>query len=155
MKLFYRFSRAFFKVIYRTFYTHRVYGVENLPKGATLLAPNHNSFFDPPVVGISCPEEIHFLARDTLFHNTLLGAIISRLNTHPVTRGGFDLHAFKEIARLLSSGHKVVLFPEGQRSPNGKLQPIKGGAALLAMRTNTPIVPNTSASINVHQVKAL
>ena len=104
--------RAFF----RLFYGLRIYGLSHFRAGAAIIAANHASFFDPPVISISCPQEVHFLARDFLFRIPLLGRIIRSLNSHPVARDSSDAHTFRQLIQLLQSGKKVILFPEGKRS---------------------------------------
>lgn len=137
----YRFILAlawtFFKVTYR----HRVYGWEHYRKGAGILACNHTSFFDPPIASISWPEEVHFLARSSLFKNPIFGALIRALHTHPVSGDVGDVKVFKTICEILGRGKKVILFPEGTRSRNGKLSVIKPGIALLVARTQAAVIP--------------
>ncbi len=125
----------------KIFYRLKVYGLEHYyPRGA-ILAANHTSFFDPPVIAVSWPEEVHFLARETLFKNRFFGALIRNVNTHPVTGGAGDIGVMKTILSLLEQGKKVVLFPEGTRSKSGELQAFKAGISMLVSRTNTAIIP--------------
>ena len=128
----------FFKLLYR----HKIYGIENIPSGASILAANHVSFYDPPVLSISTPYEVQFLARKTLFDSALLGPLIRRLNAHPVSGKAQDVAVFKTILRLMKEGKKVIIFPEGKRSSTGKLQPIKPGISLLISRTNAAVIPS-------------
>lgn len=127
----------FFKLLYR----HKIYGLKNVPPGASILAANHVSFYDPPVLSISTPYEVHFLARKTLFDSIVLGPLIRRLNAHPVSGKAQDVAVFKTIVRLMKEGKKVIIFPEGKRSLNGTLQPIKPGISLLISRTGAAVVP--------------
>jgi len=132
-----RLTRFYFKVFFR----HRVYGMEHFYKGGAILAANHTSFFDPPIVSCSWPEQVHFLARESLFRNFLFGGLIRALNAHPVSGEVSDISTFKTICQLLKEGKKVVLFPEGTRSFDDSLGPIKPGIGLLISRTDTAIVP--------------
>jgi cytidylate kinase len=128
-------------LIGKIFYRLKVYGLEHYyPRGA-ILASNHTSFLDPPIVSASWPEEVHFLARETLFKNRLFGAFIRHLNTHPVSGDAGDIGVMKTILSLLEQGKKVVLFPEGTRSTNGNLQNLKAGISMLVSRTKTAIIP--------------
>jgi 1-acyl-sn-glycerol-3-phosphate acyltransferase len=127
----------FFKVCYR----NRVYGAERFPEGGAILASNHVSFLDPPLISISSPVEVHFLARESLFKNPLFGAYIRSLNAHPVSGDVGDISVFKTITQLLSEGKKVILFPEGARSFDNELGEIKPGISLLVSRSNSAIVP--------------
>lgn len=129
------------KILFFVFYRYRVYGVQNYYQGGAIIAPNHVSFLDPPLIGISWPEETHYLARASLFRPFLLGKILKTMNAHPVHGSSQDLTSFKTICQLLNQGKKVVIFPEGVRSREGQLQPIKTGVAMLALRTQCPIIP--------------
>src|SRR5579872_4086840 len=90
-------AKIFFKVLYR----HQVYGREHTHRGAAIIAGNHTSFYDPPILAISWPEEVHFLARETLFDFPLFGALIRALNTHPVSGDASDIKVFKTICAQL------------------------------------------------------
>ncbi len=130
-------TRAYFKLFFRL----KIYGQQHFRPGAAIIAANHASHFDPPVVSISCPEEVHFLAKDSLFHKPILGCLIRHLNAHPVTRDAADAHTFRFIISLLQKGQKVILFPEGKRTPDGKLQPIERGLPFLAIKARSSIQP--------------
>ena len=139
--LFYRtilfLARAFLTIVYN----HRVYGRENFAAGGAIIASNHASFLDPPIAAISSPEEVHFLARESLFKSRLFGALIRALNSHPVRGDGTDLSVFKLITTLLKEGKKVILFPEGTRESADQLEEIKSGMSVLIARTNTFVQP--------------
>lgn len=125
----------------KLFYRLKIYGLEHYyPRGA-ILAANHTSFLDPPIVSAAWPEEVHFLARKTLFRSALFGGFISRLNAHPISGAAGDVHVLKMITQLLENGQKVVLFPEGTRSPDGELQPVKPGIGLLVVRSKSAVIP--------------
>lgn len=141
MKLFYRITILFLRGFFRLFYRFSVYGTTSTFPGKAILAPNHASFLDPPIIGAAWPEEIHFLARATLFRHKVWGTLISCLNAHPVHGTAQDIESFRLICQLLSEGKKVVIFPEGERSANGQLQTIKSGIAMLALRMQCPIIP--------------
>ncbi len=81
-------SLVFFSV---SFTAMRFMGLEHFTEGAAFIAANHTSFLDPPIVAISCPEEIHFLARKTLFSHSSLFSLIRSLNSHPVSRTAADV----------------------------------------------------------------
>lgn len=127
----------FFKIVYR----HKIYGADNFYPGAALLAANHSSFYDPPLLAISTPYEVHFMARKTLFDTPGFGALIRSLNAHPVSGKAQDVAVFKTIVRLMKEGKKAIIFPEGTRSRDGTLQPIKPGAALLIFKTGAAVIP--------------
>lgn len=141
MRWTYKFCLGFARAFLRLFYRVRIYGLEHIEPGAAILAANHASNLDPPVVATSCPEEIHFLAKDTLFRPPLFGRLIRHLNAHPVSRKGSDAMTFRLILSLLGEGKKVLLFPEGQRTVDGKLQPIERGLSFIAFKAKCRIQP--------------
>jgi 1-acyl-sn-glycerol-3-phosphate acyltransferase len=106
-----------------------------------MIASNHCSFLDPPLIGSSYPGKIHYLARETLFRAPFFGWLIRRLNTHPVHSGKGNLGTFKATMELVQSGKQVVIFPEGKRSPDGQLQLGQLGVGMLVQRTQCQIVP--------------
>jgi 1-acyl-sn-glycerol-3-phosphate acyltransferase len=128
-------------VLVSIFYRHRVYGKEHIPKGGGIIASNHSSFLDPPLIGISCPGKIYFLARDTLFRFPAFAWLLRQLAVHPLRRGKGNINAFKKAMELVQSGKKVVLFPEGSRSPNGQLQEGQAGIGMLVQRTCCQVIP--------------
>ena len=141
MNLTYRMTRACALFFFRLFYRLRIYGTSHLRPGSGIFAANHASFYDPPVVSISCPEEVHFLARESLFNVPILGAIIRKLNTHPVSRNASDAHTFRLLIQLLQEGKKIILFPEGKRTLDGSLQPLERGLSFLVTKTCCTIYP--------------
>ena len=141
MKIFYGIFYYFFKGFFRLFYHHKIFGREHICKGPAIIASNHLSFWDPPILGTSCPEEVYFIARATLFDHPILRFFITRLNAYPVKGVAHDFTSFKLISQLLEEKKKVILFPEGRRSVDGKLQDFKTGVAMLAHRASCPIIP--------------
>lgn len=141
MRMLYRAVRATLSFVIRCLYRHRVFGVHHLPPGGALLAANHASYLDPPIVTISSPREVHFLARKSLFRWKFFSLFITALNSHPISGSGRDAASFKTVMALIEAGQYVLLFPEGYRSADGALQPIKSGVSLLALRCSCPIVP--------------
>lgn len=141
MTVFYRFARFLSKTVFFLLYHHRVIGRENLPKGAAIIAPNHVSFLDPPIIAASSPLDVYFLARDSLFQRRVLGFFIRKLHALPVAREAADLQSIKKICRALEKGNKVVIFPEGARSYGGNLTTLKTGVAMVSLRTGAPVVP--------------
>ncbi len=136
--LFYHGARMFMD----TFGRVEVRGLENLPNGGFLIASNHVSFIDPPLIGCVIPREMYFFARKTLLDNAVLKVILPYCNVIPVDRdGGGDVGAFKKVFSVLKQGHAMILFPEGTRSKDGRLGKAQGGAGLIACKTRVPIVP--------------
>jgi 1-acyl-sn-glycerol-3-phosphate acyltransferase len=120
----------------------RVYGRENLiEEGAAILASNHQSYLDPPCIGMAHRNDIYYLARSTLYQRPVIGPLLKRLNTVPVDRDRGDVSSIKAIIRLLRAGHRVIIFPEGTRSTDGKLQPARAGLGMIIAKTLAPVVP--------------
>jgi 1-acyl-sn-glycerol-3-phosphate acyltransferase len=118
----------------------KIIGQENIPEGRAILAPNHTSNWDPPLVGTTLPIPLHFVAKSQMF-KPVVGWLLQKGLTHPVRREGGDTQAIRKFKSILQSGQKLVMFPEGTRSRDGNLQPFKSGVATLAMWTGAPIVP--------------
>ncbi|MCH9630539.1 MAG: 1-acyl-sn-glycerol-3-phosphate acyltransferase [Chlamydiia bacterium] len=141
MSCIYRFVLWFSWCFLRLFFRFRVYGQEHYYDGAGIIAANHASYLDPVVLSSAWPEEVHFLAKEPLFKIFGLGWFIRKLNSHPLKGTANDLGVIKQICGLLKTGKKVILFPEGQRSYDDKLLPIKPGVALLVSKSNSAIIP--------------
>ncbi len=124
------------------FYRCETYGEEHVPReGGFLLACNHASFIDPPAFGGNCPRELHFFARKTLFVGWF-GKLIRDLNSIPIDRDGdSDFAAFKQVFRVLKQGGGLLVFPEGTRTRDGKLQGGRKGVGLIACKAGVPVVP--------------
>ena len=112
-----------------------------IEEGPVILASNHQSYFDPPLVGICSRRAVYYLARKTLLQVPILGPLLPEINVIPVDRDGNDMSALKKIIRLVRAGNGVVLFPEGTRSPDGKLQRGKSGIGLIIAKTRAPVQP--------------
>lgn len=120
----------------------RFYGRHHVPReGGVILAANHQSFLDPALIGIGLDREIDFMARATLFRNPAFRALIVACNAFPVERDSGDVKGVKEALRRLQAGRALVVFPEGTRTRDGLVAPMKGGIRLLAERAAVPIVP--------------
>jgi 1-acyl-sn-glycerol-3-phosphate acyltransferase len=143
MHFVYKIAHRLSFVVFYTLYQIDVANLEYLPsEGPYILAINHVSYFDPPALACCLPQATHFFARKTLFKPGFAAWLLSSLNTIPVDRDGeSDPGAIKKVLKLLKTGKTVVLFPEGTRSLNGKLQTAKRGVGLLACKTQVPVVP--------------
>lgn len=134
-------------VLLKLFFRIKIIGAENIPKkGAFLLASNHASYLDPPILAVGCYDynrgrRLSFLAKDELFASKLFGWYISKLGAFPIKRSFGDIGAIRESIRRIREGKPLVVFPEGERSPDGSLQAAFPGIALLATKTNIPIIP--------------
>jgi 1-acyl-sn-glycerol-3-phosphate acyltransferase len=124
------------------FWQVRTVGLENVPlRGGALLAANHQSYLDPPLIGAYLPREMHFMARRTLFRNPLFGAIIGRLNAFAIERDTADVKGVKNAIERLQRGNLLLVFPEGTRTRDGTVGRMKAGIGILAERAAVPIVP--------------
>lgn len=121
----------------------KVEGQENIPdKGAIIVAPNHKSYWDPPVIGTAVNNRIiHYMAKEELFKNPIFGWVIRQFGTFPVKRGTVDRQAVRQAVRELKSGNPLGIFPEGTRIKREGLGRFHSGMASLALMTGTPVVP--------------
>lgn len=128
------------RVIFRTIFRARAYGVENIPRdGALLVACNHRSYLDPPALCFS-PRRISFMAKKELFAIPVLGPLIRAVGAYPVDRQGSAKSAIKRSLAVLQAGGTVGIFPEGRRNREGGAQ-IQTGVALLAALSGAPVLP--------------
>ncbi len=119
----------------------RVTGRRNVPQsGPVILAPNHVSNLDPPIVGVSCGRWPYTMAKAELFRG-VFGRVIEQMGTFPIRRGEADRRALKFARELLKAGEAIIIFPEGTRSPDGQLQAPEIGVAMLAHQSKAAIVP--------------
>lgn len=138
----YAFCRLFSQLVFIFLFRGRVFGTRRVPRhGGVLLVSNHQSFLDPVLATFALPRECNYMARATLFDSKWLGPMIRRLNAFPVKRGTADLGAIKETLRRLKQGHVVLAFPEGTRTMDGSIGPMRTGVVLLARKAHVPIVP--------------
>jgi 1-acyl-sn-glycerol-3-phosphate acyltransferase len=117
-------------------------GKEFFPtEGGALICGNHQSYFDPVLVGICFRNRLNFLARKTLFDSLAFGGMIRYLDAIPIDRDGMSLGGIKETLKRLKRGEIVVVFPEGTRTEDGQVGPLKPGFIALARRGKVPILP--------------
>ena len=126
----------------RVWFRLAVVGADRMPReGRLIVAANHVSLLDPPLVGCSSPRELDYMAKAELFRIPGIGALIGRLNAHPVDRTGSDSAALRLALRLLQAGRAVLVFPEGTRGTEGRLGPARAGTGMLAALSEAPVVP--------------
>jgi 1-acyl-sn-glycerol-3-phosphate acyltransferase len=137
----YRFVQYGCAVLAEVVLRWRATGQQNVPPaGGVLLVCNHVSFLDVFFLGIPLKRQVNYVARSTLFV-PILGTLIRSVGGFPIQREGIGASGMKETLRRLKAGGIVALFPEGTRSPNGELGPLKPGIAALAARVGVPVVP--------------
>jgi 1-acyl-sn-glycerol-3-phosphate acyltransferase len=119
-----------------------VIGTRNVPlKDGVLLVSNHQSYLDPVLVTMAPPRESCYMARDTLWKDPRFARLITSLNAFPVKRSTADIGAIKQALRQLKRGMALVVFPEGTRTPDGRIQSLLPGLAAIAQKSRVPIVP--------------
>jgi 1-acyl-sn-glycerol-3-phosphate acyltransferase len=139
---FYRLSRMACILTCNTLWTCRVYNRHLEPDhGGVVYFSNHQSFLDPVLVGYALRRPCNFMARDSLFHNPVFGRLIRTVYAFPVRRGSADTGAIKEAMRRLKNDQAMVIFPEGTRTPDGKIKSMLPGVSLLSQRAAMWTVP--------------
>ena len=119
------------------------HGSKNIPaEGGVLLASNHVSYLDPPVVACGFRHRVvRFMARDTLFKGRIGGWFMRGVLCVPIDRTRGDVGALRKGIQLLKSGEVMAVFPEGTRSPDGEMKEAKGGMGFLIAKAGVPVVP--------------
>jgi 1-acyl-sn-glycerol-3-phosphate acyltransferase len=142
MNLSYRIGWNLFRAVYATYFRWRVFNPERVPlEGGVILASNHASFLDPPLVGAGLKRDINYLARESLFRFPGIGALLRSWNSVPVDRDGGGASGLREILNRLFAGGAIILFPEGTRTPDGNLQPARSGIGLTVIKSDALVIP--------------
>ncbi|ADE57212.1 lysophospholipid acyltransferase family protein [Aminobacterium colombiense] len=142
--LFYTLTKIFCFIVLKLYNRLSVRWLASLPKeDPVIVVANHCSNLDPIIIGALFPRRLRYLAKSELFSTLGMSLLIRTLGAIPVKKqdlqsAGAALKAFLD---LLEKGENVLLFPEGARSLNGKLQPLQGGVALIAMKSGAPVIP--------------
>ena len=110
-------------------------------EGGVLVCSNHQSFFDPIIIGMACRRRLSFLARESLFRNWILARVMWFYEAIPIQRDGMGIGGIKETLKRLKKDHAVLIFPEGTRTPDGSLLELKPGFCAVARRAKVPILP--------------
>lgn len=141
MNIIYWIGWSSFKISYALYLRYRAFNPERVPKtGSVILASNHASILDPPLVGIGLRRVTTFLARDTLFKGPV-GWLFRHWHAIPIDRDGGGPAGMRRIMAALAEGRAVLLFPEGTRTQDGQLQPARSGIGLLVIKSDAPVVP--------------
>lgn len=145
----YRFLRVFFSLVFHTIWPLRVRGLEHVPKkGAAVVVCNHLSLIDPFVVGYGAHRIVNYMAKEELFSLPVMGFIIRKVGAFPVDRTRRDASAMRTALTVLKEGELLGMFPEGTRSTSGEMQDFHTGAARLAIKTRSPIIPAAVRNTN-------
>ena len=119
----------------------KIRGKRNVPRsGGLLVVSNHLSDADPAVIGHALPRHAYYMAKSELFDIPVLAWIIKTLRAFPVNRGSPDRAAIRKTVDLLERGETVVIFPEGQLSETGELQPLMPWVAMIVARSGVPVI---------------
>jgi 1-acyl-sn-glycerol-3-phosphate acyltransferase len=138
----YRLGWLGFRVMFAVYFRWRVFNAERVPQtGGVILASNHASFLDPPLVGSGLRRGINYLARESLFRFPGMGALLRSWNAVPVDRDGGGAKGLKTILERLLAGNGIILFPEGTRTKDGNLLPARSGIGLTVVKSAAPVVP--------------
>jgi 1-acyl-sn-glycerol-3-phosphate acyltransferase len=133
---------CFFRTVYATYFRWRVFNSERAPlKGPVILASNHASFLDPPLIGAGLRRGVNYLARESLFRFPLMGWLLRNWECVPVDREGGGAAGLRAILDRLLSGGAILLCPEGTRSRDGQLQPARSGIGLAVIKSDAMVVP--------------
>lgn len=142
MRLTYRFCAFSVRQLVRFSFGLIVRGVEKVPEsGKAIIAANHQSYLDPPILGACLRREAYYLAKADLFKYPIFSSIIRHLNAVPLKRSEPDFGALREAVKIINSGQPVVVFPEGGLGPTEELRPGGGGVGFLARQTGAEVYP--------------
>jgi 1-acyl-sn-glycerol-3-phosphate acyltransferase len=141
MRFSYRLTAFVLRLLFRAAYKLEVSAPPSLPEGPVLIAANHQSNLDPPLIGAFHPREMHFVAKKQLFEQPLLARVIRHFNAIPIDRAGVDRTALKEIRGLLDDGEDLVVFPEGTRSKTGELGRPRHGLGMILAMAQVDVLP--------------
>ncbi len=120
----------------------RIQNLDQVPReGSLIVASNHISFWDPPLIGSAVTRELYFLAKEELFATPILGPLIRSLNSIPIRRGTADLSGIARAVEVLRRGGALLMFPEGGRMRDGELHPARPGVGMMAVQADVAIVP--------------
>ncbi|MCB1204948.1 MAG: 1-acyl-sn-glycerol-3-phosphate acyltransferase [Verrucomicrobiae bacterium] len=144
MNFWYWAGQSLSKLVAKVFCSYRVQDrerLENLPEGL-LIVSNHVSFLDPPFIGAAFREPLFYFARKTLFDHPVANFLFTRVNAIPVNQEKPELSALKLVINLLKEGKKVLIFPEGERTLDGKIKSEgEPGVGMIVCKAGVPVLP--------------
>ncbi len=131
-----------FKRLFHFLFGVKIYGADNIPdEGPFIIASNHRSYIDPPVIASVFPEPVFFVAKEELFKNPLSGFILKHLAAIPIRRGGMDKEALKSSLNILKGGCSLCIFPEGTRAGRRSFLKPKPGVGMLVLKSGVKVLP--------------
>ena len=138
--------RPGFRRLCRAYFGLELSGVDNIPaSGPLIITPNHQTYADPALVTIPVRRRVYYMAWNRLFEIPVFNWMIRGLRAFPVRIDSADPSATREAVRLLTAGHVVMIFPEGERTHTGRVERFKLGAFRLAATLGVPVLPVTIA----------
>lgn len=138
----YKIIRPIIYLYFKLFFKLEVVGVENIPENVPIvLAPNHKSNLDPIFISAVIKQQIHWMAKEELFRNKIIGTFISALGAFSVNREKTDIKSIKIALGILKNNKILGIFPEGTRVKGYDLKNVKTGPVLIAHRGKALIVP--------------
>lgn len=141
-RLWYGFLHLACRLLATVLFRIRVRGRQWIPRqGGVLVLSNHQSHFDPVLIGLACDRRMNYLARESLFGFAPFRWLIASLDAIPIDREGSGLSGLKETLRRLKNDEAVLIFPEGTRTRDGEVAPLKPGFSALARRARVPLLP--------------
>jgi 1-acyl-sn-glycerol-3-phosphate acyltransferase len=142
MTSFYYFVSALVRSSLFLLVRYRVKGRENVPqKGPLIIVANHLHNVDPPVLGVSIPRKVIFMAKGELFCNSVFGPLVRLCDALPVYRGSLNRGVIRQAREALSNDMVLGIFPEGSRSRDAQLKGAFSGAAFIALYSAAPLLP--------------
>jgi len=142
MGLVYRVCRNLSRAFAESALDYRVINEERLiESGGVLICCNHASYLDPPLAGVAYKGPVHFLARKSLLSNPVSAWLFPRLYVVPIDQERPGFAGLKTIIKVLQEGHRVLIFPEGSRSPDGELKHAEPGTGLVVAKARVPVIP--------------
>lgn len=142
LALYHAFKWSIVSPMLHTYFRVRIYGAENVPQsGSLVVASNHASYFDPPIVSSCVRRPVAYMAKEELFRVPILAQAIKLYGAYPVSRGSADRNAIRAALECIENGWAVGVFLEGTRTLDGRITNPKRGALLLAAKAKAPILP--------------
>lgn len=139
--MFYSIARVVVYAFLHLRFRIRVVGKEHIPDGGCIIAMNHTSNYDPPLIGAHTPRKMYFMAKKELFANRWIGKVLRTLGGFPIDRERADVRSLKHTLRLVKEGKIFSIFIEGTRSKTGEMQIPKKGIGFIASKSKAPVVP--------------
>lgn len=133
---------SIFFIYFKLYMNVKVVGRRNIPaKGSFIFASNHASYLDPILLGTSIHRSLSYMAQEGLFEKKFLAWALPKVNAFPLKRGEGDPGAIRQALKLLKTGRPLVIFPEGTRTEDNRLQPGKPGIGFIVAKSGVPVVP--------------